>query len=315
MKKLLKIVGILFLIIVLIVVIGASSIHFGSTPSYPTNPPELQIEADSAMLAEGKRLAAMVCNGCHRSANGTLEGNFMADVPIEFGKAWAPNITQHSEYGIGKYTAGDLAFLIRTGIKKNGDYAPPWMPKFPHLSDYDLHSIIAYLKSDAREVQPSEKVQPTPEPSFLMKFLLRVAFKPFDYPTEKIEAPPISDKVAYGKYMSTAKVECFSCHSADFKTVDALTPENSVGFFGGGNPLLDLEGNLVPSSNITMDKETGIGNWTEAEFIEAVRFLKRPDGTNLSYPMAAYSAMSEEEVSAIWAYLQTVPPIKNKVTR
>jgi mono/diheme cytochrome c family protein len=187
------------------------------------------------------------------------------------------------------------------------------MQKFPHLSDYDLHSIIAYLRSDAPELAPSTKQQPPCQPSFLVKFLSYVAFKPLPYPTGPIEGPAPGDKVALGKYISTAKVDCFACHSPSFETTNIMEPEKTPGYFSGGNPMTDLEKNIIHTRNLTPDKETGIGNWTEEQFVKAVRFGIRDDQPALRYPMIPYSAMTEEEASAIWAYLQTIPPIKHDV--
>jgi len=245
--------------------------------------------------------------------SGKLEGQLMLDLPAAFGKAWSANITRHPEYGAGRYTDSELAYLLRTGVKRNGEYAPPWMPKFPHLSDEDLHSVIAYLRSDAPELEPSDKVPPASQPSFLTKMLCRVAFKPLPYPTEKIEAPPASDKVAFGKYLATGKVECYSCHSSSFETLNIMEPEKTPGYFSGGNPMPNMEGEIIHTSNLTPDKETGIGNWTEEQFVQAVRFGKRPNGTMVRYPMVPFSALTEEEASAIWAYLQTLPAIKHDV--
>ncbi len=314
MKKLLKILGIIVGLIILLLVLGAAYINFSPLPTYEVKAPEINVVADSAKIAEGHRLATMVCNQCHLDKQ-KLQGTQMLDLDPSFGKAWSANITQHPEHGIGKYTDGELAYLLRTGIKRNGEKCPPWMPAFPHLSDDDLHSVIAYLRSDAPELQPSDHIPPKSEPSFLTKFLMRVAFLPLPYPEQTIEAPPQSDKIAFGKYLATGKVECYSCHSKDFKTMDIMVPENSEGYFGGGNPLLDLEGNPILSANITMDKETGIGNWTEAEFIRAVKFGQRPDGTPIRYPMVPFGALTDEEASAIWAYLQTIPAITHKVPR
>ena len=317
MKKTVKILGGIVGGIVLILLLGAATINFSGIPSYETHPPDLTVEPDSALIAEGKRLAVLVCSNCHQGPSGKLEGKFMSDVPAEFGKVWAPNITHSPQSRLAPYTDGELAYLLRTGIKRDGKYAPPWMPKFPHMSDEDLHSIIAYLRSDARELQPSDKIQPAPEPSFLVKLLCRVAFRPLPYPEASVEAPPITDKVAYGRYLLTSKVECYSCHSADFKTVNIMEPEKSEGYLGGGNTLISPEDGKteIYSANITMDKETGIGNWTEEDFIKAVRFGQRPDGKPLRQPMSPFSALSDQEVSSIWTYLQTVPPIKNEVQR
>jgi cytochrome c1 len=64
-----------------------------------------------------------------------------------------------------------------------------------------------------------------------------------------------------------------------------------------------------------MDKETGIGNWTEQQFVDAVRFGKKPQGGMLHYPMTPHAALTETEVKAVFAYLKTVPVVHNKVDR
>jgi mono/diheme cytochrome c family protein len=315
MKKVLKVLGIIVGIIVLVILIGAATIYFGDVPSYEVHAPELTVKGDSAMIAEGKRMSTMLCMKCHMGKNGKLEGNLMPDLPPEFGKAWSANITHHPDSRMAAYSDGELAYLIRTGIKRDGKYAPPWMVKLPHLSDYDLHCMIAYLRSDQPELEPSDKAQPASQPSFLTKFLCRVAFKPFPYPDHEIKAPPAEDKVAFGKYVSTAKFDCFGCHSPSFQTMNMMEPEKTPGFLSGGNPMPNLDGVVIYTANLTMDKETGIGNWTEEQFSHAVRFAQRPDGRALRYPMEPFAAMTEEEASAIWAYLQTVPVIKHPVER
>jgi hypothetical protein len=60
-----------------------------------------------------------------------------------------------------------------------------------------------------------------------------------------------------------------------------------------------------------MDKETGLGSWNEAEFARTLRYGMRPDGRPLRYPMIPYAALTEEEVSAIWVYLNSIPVIHN----
>jgi muramoyltetrapeptide carboxypeptidase LdcA involved in peptidoglycan recycling len=60
---------------------------------------------------------------------------------------------------------GELEYLVRTGVKANGQYVPPWMPKQPRMADEDLHSIVAFLRSDdpmvaATEVQPAGHSRP-----------------------------------------------------------------------------------------------------------------------------------------------------------
>lgn len=314
MIKILKLLGLLILAFLVIIGLGAAYIQLSGIPTYENKAPEdFPVIADSANIAEGARMASMLCANCHRSDDGKLGGDYLSDV-AEFGEIWAPNITQHKVYGkINEYTDGELAYLLRTGIKKNGEYSPPYMVKFPHLSDEDLNNIIAFLRSDHPMVQPSDNDPPLCQPSFLTKMLCRVAFGPLPWPTQPIVAPKETDKVAWGKYLALAKYDCYSCHSADFKTLNILEPELSEGFMGGGNRLLNLDGDEVLSSNLTMDKETGLGEWTEEEFIKTVRFGVRPDGRDaIAFPMLPYTRMHDKEVSAIWAYLQSIPVIHNE---
>jgi mono/diheme cytochrome c family protein len=189
------------------------------------------------------------------------------------------------------------------------------MVKLPHMSDEDLASIIAFLRSDDPMVEPSDRDAPgITRPSFLTKLLSHVAFKKLPYPDHPIVAPPVTDRVAHGRYLVSA-LECYGCHSADFKTMDVAEPEKSVGYMGGGNPVLDLHRQPVPSANLTADPETGIGRWSEHDFVTALRTGFRPDHSLIRYPMQPLPELSEEEGLAIYAYLRTVPRIRHAVAR
>ncbi len=156
------------------------------------------------------------------------------------------------------------------------------------------------------------------EPSrvgLLYKLLMHVAWKPFAYPTSPVQPPAMTDKVAWGSYLARDLFDCYSCHSADFKTLDPAVPEHSQGFFGGGNPMLDSERKVVLSANLTPDAETGLGGWTEAQFTRAVREGFRPDNRPLRYPMETLPSISADEAAAIWAYLQTVPSLHQPLQR
>lgn len=310
MTRILKYAGLVVLLIVALIVLAGIVINAKGIPTYENKAPDLVVEVDSAGVAEGARMASMLCSQCHGSADGRLGGNHMVDAS-EFGEIHAPNITQHPQYGITGYSDGELAYLLRTGIKKDGSYAPPYMVKFPLLSDDDLHNVIAFLRSDHPMVQPSDRQEPASKPNLLTKVLCNVIMKPLPYPEGPVYAPDASDKVAWGRYLSTAKFDCYSCHSEDFKTLNPMEPHKTPGFFGGGNPIPDLEGNIILSANLTSENETGLGQWTEEQFIRTVKLGIRPDGSQIRYPMLPYTLLSDEEISAIWAYLKTIPPINN----
>ncbi|MBK6929700.1 MAG: cytochrome c [Saprospirales bacterium] len=297
----------------------AAYIALKGIPHYPVNMPaeiaSLQVPRDSVRVARGAKIATLLCNECHRGKDGRLVGIIMADVPKEFGTIASYNITQDPVHGIGAWSDGELYYFLRTGIRKDGSWAPPYMPKFPLMANEDVYSIIAWLRSSDPILAADLRENPPNNPNFLVKFLSNTVFNPPPLPQQTIAIPDTANQVAFGRYVADALCACYGCHSADFKTMDIQTPENSAGFYGGGNPVLDKEGRTVPSANITIDKETGIGNWTQQQFYEAVKFNKNPRGGPLYYPMFPHTTLSDTEVNAIWAYLQTVPPIKNQIKR
>jgi mono/diheme cytochrome c family protein len=316
MRRLLKILGLVLGAVVLLAGGFALYVAIDGIPRYPVEKIDLHVEATPARLERGKKLATLLCAGCHLNpTTRQLTGKHMSDAPPQFGVIYSPNITRHPTKGIGSWTDGELAYLLRTGVKRDGRYAPPWMSKLPHLSDEDLASIIVFLRSDDPLVAPADVDPPgVPQPSFLTKVLCHTVFRKLPYPSRPIVAPPISDRVAHGRYLAVA-LDCDGCHSADFATRNITEPEKSVGFFGGGNTLRDLRGLPIRSANLTPDEETGIGRWSEENFRRALQDGFRPDGSPLRYPMVPLPELSTEETGAIYAFFRTVPKIRNSVPR
>jgi len=313
MKKVLKVTA--WIVGIAIVLIGSTAayINFAPAPTYdPPAIPDLKVEVTPERIAQGARLASVLCVVCHAGKDGKLSGQEMLDLPKEFGKIYTFNITQHPEKGIGKWTDGELYTFLRTGLRKDGSFSGI-MPKFANMAEEDVYSIIAWLHSNEPKLQPAEKDNPTHDLTLLSKGLLKFMFKPLPMPAKPIPLPDTTNQIEWGRYLANSSFSCFACHSADFKTTNDLEPEKSGGFYGGGNPMLDFNGNVIPSRNLTPDKETGIGNWTEAQFVTTVRQGMRPDGTLLRYPMLPYGVLTEAEVKAIYGYLKTVPAIKNEV--
>ena len=320
MKKLFKILAYLVGAAALIFALGAAYFYFKGIPTFAYAPtPEilqLKVTPDSTRVARGAKIASLLCNECHKDhKTGRLTGRLMEGLPKEFGRVATLNITQDKDKGIGAWTDGELYYLLRTGIHKDGHWSPPFMPKFPLMADEDLYSIIAWLRSDDPLLVASPQEYPPNQFNLFSTFLSNVAFAPPPLPAKPIVIPDTTDRVAFGKYVADALCACYACHSADFAKQDVLNPEKSLGFYGGGNPMLNLEGEVVPSANLTMDKETGIGNWTQEQFLQATKYGKNPKGGPLYYPMFPHTTLSDLEVDAVWAYLQTVSPIKNAVAR
>jgi mono/diheme cytochrome c family protein len=316
MRRTLKVVGLLLAAVVVLAAGFLLYVQIDGIPRYPVEKVSFKADPTPERLARGRVLVGALCAGCHMNPTSRqLTGKYMADAPTQFGVIYSANITRHPTKGIGSWTDGELAYLLRTGVKRDGQYTPPWMVKLPHMSDEDLASIIAFLRSDDSMVEASDEPPPgVTRPSFLTKLLCHVAFKKLPYPDHPIAAPPVTDRVAHGRYLVSA-LECYSCHSADFKTINIAQPEKSEGYMGGGNPVLDLRGHPVPSANLTPDDETGIGRWSEQDFVNALRTGFRPDRSLIRYPMQPIPDLSAEEAGAIYAYLRTVPAIRHQFPR
>lgn len=312
--KIVKAIAVVLALAVLVVGGFLAKVAIVGIPSYPTQKVELHVASTPERVQRGRKLATMLCAECHmNAATGRLSGEDMR-IDEQFGKIYSYNITQDPVHGIGAWTDGEIAFLLRTGIARDGRYTPPWMAKLPHLSDEDLASIIAFLRSDDPMLAPTKVASIKSQPNFFAKFLSNVAFKPFDYPQKPIDMPKPTDQEAFGRYL-TWNLDCWTCHSPDFSTVTPLDPPATPGFLSGGNPVMNAEGEAILSSNLTPDAETGIGKWTLDEFKRALREGVRPDGRAIRSPMNAYNQLTDEEVSGIFTYLRSVPAIKHEVAR
>ena len=314
MRKTFKFVG--YVVLVLLVGLGAFAgyVEISGMPSYAPRHVNLSVNLTPDKVSHGRKYASMLCASCHLDpSTGRLTGKRMADLPAIFGEAYSKNITRDLHFGIGSWTDGELAYFLRTGVTRTGHFVAV-MPKFPNMSDDDLESIIAFLHSDDPLVAPSPVNPPgVSRPTFFTKLLARLVIKPLPFPKAPIVAPPVTDHIAYGRYLSV-NLGCFACHSANFRSNNELEPERSAGYMGGGNPLQDESGQIVPSANLTFDAN-GIAQWSEAEFTRAVKTGIRPDNTVLRYPMPPMPELTDDDTRAIYAYLRTVPKIHNLVAR
>ena len=108
--------------------------------------------------------------------------------------------------------------------------------------------------------------------------------------------------IEHGRYMAIAG-DCAACHTA----------KGGQPFAGGG--ALETPFGILLAPNITPDLETGIGGWTDDEFVDAVRNGIGHGGIHLypAMPYTYYTKMTREDVIAIRAYLDTVQPVRNEV--
>ncbi len=101
-----------------------------------------------------------------------------------------------------------------------------------------------------------------------------------------------------GEYLSKA-AGCLGCHTEEKKGAVA---------YAGGRGLKTPFGTFY-GPNITPHPQTGIGQWTEADFLKALRHGKRPDGANYfpAFPYPSFTGMTDADMRDLWAYLRTLP--------
>jgi hypothetical protein len=319
MKNLVKIIGLILLAIICIA--GGGLIYLNTAFPKVSEVPELKVVQDSANIARGKYLAnhVAVCIDCHSTRDWTT---FSAPpVPGTEGKGgerflkafgfpgnfYSKNITPAA---IGDWSDGELYRTITEGVSKDKQAFFPVMP-YPHygsMDPEDVEAIIAYVRS----LPPIENEIPASEPEFPFSFIIKTIPKK----ATPVRRPEPSNQIEYGGYLVNMAA-CFDCHTPFEKG----KYNESLAYAGGRS--FALPTGLVTSPNLTPDKETGIGTWTEEAFI--ARFKAYADVSKLPkvgpedmmtvMPWNMYAGMDTVDLKAIYAYLQTLKPMKNQVTR
>ena len=322
MKTLLKIVGGLVVLLLLVAGCGYAYLMLAYPKSTPPSS-TFKIEPTPDRLERGKYLAEHVngCVACHSQRDwtkfsgpvkpGTIGGGGDAFDLGPAGVVYAKNITPA---GIGTWTDGELLRAVTQGVSKDGSPLFPLMP-YPHfgaMSEDDVHAVLAYVRS-LKAIEGTPKARSL---NFPLNFIVRTIPAPNTYTPR----PAPSDKVAYGKYMLNAAL-CGDCHTP---IDDRGQPLPGLDF-AGGMEIMET-GHLVRSANITPDADTGIGSWTEQQFIDKFKAFESATNNNnvlaenerarnTPMPMTMYAGMAREDLSAIYAYLRTLKPVIHRVEK
>ncbi len=315
-KKIL--LGLLLFVIVLIiglVIFVYSSWDKNFTNDFPVS--DLIIEADSAMIERGRYLTngPAHCSDCHapieiRSENIgqnelPLSGGFGLDIPP--GVFYAPNITSDPETGIGKFTDGELYRMFRHNIRRDGRVCVDFMP-FINMADDDIYAIITYL----RTLEKVNNKMPDREVHFIGKMMFAFdGIKP-GVPDEPLLKTITPDTTAeYGEYLAASVANCKGCHTErDVKTGEFIGIDYAGGAVFGPDNLTNDQ--VFVSSNLTPDEETGImAKWDEATFIARMKAGRVHVASPM--PWEANQRISENDLKAIYRFLKTLQPVRNKI--
>ena len=266
--------------------------------------------ATPASLENGKNLLANSCGGCHydKKVNKYIGGP-MHDAPGIIGKVYAANLTNSKTNGIlAHYSDAQLRYLLKTGIAHDGRYVPYMLR--PNLSDADMNDLIVYLRSNDAPVAAADTTAGITHYSLIGKIVIHVTSKPLPY---KAHVPAIvpNDSVAYGRYL-VDNFGCYHCHSGGLTKLNYMDPEATKDYLGGGEKFKTPDGKNIYASNITFDKNIGIGNYSQLQFRKAV---KEGQGLSrkLSLPMPQFKDLTDKQVDAIYAYIASFQPKNHSV--
>jgi mono/diheme cytochrome c family protein len=280
----------------------------GGAPVTRPTPAAPSVRDPAILVARGEYIVRTVstCGSCHsgdpsRDPDGPLTGG-MVFKDWRLGTIRAANLTPDSATGLGTWTDDDIVRALRTGAAPNGRLLAPAMPYewFHEMSDEDGLAVARYLKSLA---PMRNEVKQNPNLVFRVARLLFLGPKR-DTPET---APSPGPTAAYGGYLAQHVALCAHCHTA--VTGIQSNPDRRKLFAGDPHPPAAFP---VNPSNLTPDSVTGIGAWSEADFVQTMRTGVNPAGRSLNaiMPCKQFRRMTADDLRAIYLYLRTLTPIR-----
>lgn len=248
----------------------------------------VEVSPSPASIAAGKTVYHnLQCASCHGS-DGTGDDAVAKDLADDWGHVLnATNLTEPWTFRGGS-SPRDIYMRFRTGI--DGSPMPSYIGT---ATEKEMWNLANYVFSLARKPVWSMSAEEITELY------------------SKQETRMMQNPLERGKYMVNY-LGCVFCHSPvrmDGSLIESMR-------FAGGQKMDLYPFGVYVSYNLTPDKETGLGNWTEEQFKTFLTKGIRRDGTRmLPFPMPwpAYAHLREDDLSAIFAYLKTIPPVYNKI--
>ena len=255
----------------------------------------------TALLARGEYLTrAADCAACHNARNGKP---FAGGLPFKlpFGTIYSTNITPDRATGIGSWSDDDFVRAVRRGIAPGGRYLYPAFPytSFTAMSRDDVLAIKAYLFS----LPPQHVANKQDDLLFPFNQRWGMAFWNLAFLSDRRFAPDPAQSVAVnrGAYLATVLGHCGQCH----------TPRNLA---YGLKSRHEFAGDALQgwyAYNITPDKSSGIGAWTDAQLASYLSSAHAPDHGSAAGPMAkaaedSLQYLTPQDISSLVAYLRTI---------
>jgi cytochrome c553 len=247
------------------------------------------VPSDIASIQRGQHVvgAIALCTECHAP---NLAGSVVLDAASA--RVVAPNLTRG---GIGAtFRDADYARAIRDGLDPGGRQL--WMmpsDDYHVITDTDLSDVIAYLKSlpPITTALPTNEIRPFGRVLVAVGQLELVPAASIDRSAPRPTAVSPAITPEYGAYLVNL-AGCARCHGP--------------GLSGGKVPGARPSSNSVAATNIT---PAALADWSEADFLRAMRSGRRPDARQIdtSMPWPYYAQMTDLELRAIWQFLGVIP--------
>jgi mono/diheme cytochrome c family protein len=294
MRRVFKAVGYLAAGAAALILIAAAAVYGFSEAryrkQYAVTPRAISVPADSAAIARGAHLGQSF-GGCVECHGENLAGKVVFDDPA-VGRVYGANLTRGKGGVGGLLTDADIVRAVQHGVGRDGRPLKV-MPSsdYTHLTESDLAAIVAWVRSRPAvdTTQPSVQVGPVGRALFVAGKLPILHAERIDHSSSTAMSVVPGATVEYGKYI--AAVGCQGCHGVTL----------AGGPIQGGAPDWPPAANLTPAGSLK--------RWTEAGFATFLRTGNRPDGTPVGsvMPIRLTKNLSDEEIRALWLYLQTLP--------
>ena len=287
--------------------LGALWLVAGMATSLPRA--HAQVPPDQAALIEKGRYVAIAadCRACHTRPKGGKDfaGGYGIGSPL--GTIFSTNITPSKVAGIGNYSEAQFARAVRAGVRADGGHLYPAMPytAYAGMTDEDLHALYAYF---TQGVAPVDERPPRTHLAF--PFNLRFGIFAWNvlFLDRKPYVPDASKSAEWnrGAYLADVLAHCSACHTP--RTF--LLAEDSGRFYAGA-PLGPWH-----APNITSDKVSGIGGWSDQELVQ---YLKTGHAAGKDQAAAGMGEavenslqfLHDDDLKAIAVYLKALPAIHN----
>ena len=266
--------------------------------------------ASSDLVKRGEYLArAGDCVACHTADKARP---FAGGLPINtpFGTIVTPNITPDPDTGIGQWSDADFLRAMHEGVGKGGERLYPAFPyaEYTKVTDQDALAIRAYLNT----LTPIHYAPPSNSLKFpFNQRWLMVFWNLFNFDEGRfVPDPKQSAEWNRGAYLVQGLAHCEECHTPRNFTQGLKTSSRLSGAVQAG----------WHAYNITSDKTSGVGNWSDDELVAYLSTGAAPGRANAAGPMAevvtdSTQYLTREDIRSIVIYLRSVPPINGGESR